>query len=1292
MLPYVWSISSGNLPLGLSLDGSTGVISGVPTSTGSYAFTVEVSDPPSFPQKSKKLLNATVQPKTLQITTSGLPGGQVQVAYSAALAASGGTTPYSWSISSGGSLPAGLALNLSTGAISGTPTQSGTFSFTAQATDSGSKTAQQALSIQVAAVGQLSITTTSLPQGTTGAAYSATLQANNGTTPYSWTISSSSLPAGLSLNASTGAISGTPTQSGTFSFTAQVADSANNKAQQLLSIVISVALSINTTSLPQGTTTVSYSATLQATGGTTPYSWSVSSGAPPAGLSLNASTGAISGTPTQSGTFSFTAQVTDSANNKSQQLLSMQVLTTLSITTTPQQGTVGVAYSATLQATGGTTPYSWTISSGPLPTGLSLNSVTGAISGTPTQSGTFSFTAQVMDSANNTGQKLLSMVISAALSITTTSLPPGSIGIAYAVTLQAIGGSPSYTWSISGSLPAGLSLLASTGQISGIPTTVGTSNFTAQANDSSNPPQTATQSLTLATSAPSFDQYGGRTDISCTTNAGKWHTEKINSRWWICTPAGHAFFKQSTYITGIAPNLNINAKYGSTTNLVNAQLNRLQAWGFNTMDIDGYEGLWPTASPTPSILMPFIGWGTPSLYAVNGRALNALDVGGLNYAVKNIWSAMPPAFYVYQPWLPAQPDLSDPGIAKVAGYVFTHTSDWLRTSGSQYADYMMGVTLDDADNMWAFGQDDCTPGLSVQHLGWVSLASSPIENAGGMLSYYGTTFPQFLYYDSTHVSKAGLESFLKNRYSNSISALNTAWGSSYTQFDSTGTTVTGETVATGDGRTTPYTYTLLNSKPSRYSIGITINGTLVAGDLAHDNGNGGADPTNTTDGRIWGPYVTGKITYATGALSVTFSTTPNTQAGNRNIQKISIANNVVTVVTVAQHGLWTGAKVNISGTTNYNGTNVGPITVVDSITFTYPKTASLATEATGTYALNAAPGASDTIAVNYVYNGWEIGTGLMDEANNHSWSNSDPYACNMGALPAQMRTDLNDYLYQIAYTYYSGYAQQIHTYFPKTMYAGHDAMSNGVAKAPILKAAAQVLDVLSTAYGNQFTQAQLDTLYAGYGDRPLYDSFYSTANLDSPNATVPDLSLHYLTQEAKGQTYLARMQSALNKAYTATGSHPYVGIGVWSYLDMNDGTGYRFGLVSQNDNAYDGHEDTPVSKSCSPPLQAYTCVAEPSFTMPVWKASSSVPWNQVANILSSINGTYYIFESTIGGTTGSTQPNWAASCPTVGSTCNDNGVIWQNMGVWTKSANPSYYGNAITGITQGNGLWLNVAP
>src|SRR5207245_405023 len=207
----------------------------------------------------------------------------------------------------------------------------------------------------------------------------------------------------------------------------------------------------------------------------------------------------------------------DSASRTAQQSLSIQVAATLSITTTSlPQATTSVAYSTTLQATGGAAPYTWSVSSGSLPTGLSLSTTAGTIFGTPTQSGTFSFTAQVMDSANNTAQKLLSIVISAALSITTTSLPPATTGISYSVVLQATGGSPGYTWSItSGSLPTGLSLLASTGQITGIPTTVGTSNLTVQANDSSNPPETAAKPLTLALSSPTVDQYGGPTDIKC---------------------------------------------------------------------------------------------------------------------------------------------------------------------------------------------------------------------------------------------------------------------------------------------------------------------------------------------------------------------------------------------------------------------------------------------------------------------------------------------------------------------------------------------------------------------------------------------------------------------------------------------------------------------------------------------------------------------------------------------------------------------------------------------------------
>ncbi|HEX5423161.1 MAG TPA: putative Ig domain-containing protein [Candidatus Acidoferrales bacterium] len=255
---------------------------------------------------------------SLAVSTATLPGGTVGTAYSATLQASGGTTPYAWSVSSG-TLPAGLSLNATSGAISGTPTSSGTSTFTIQVADANSGTATKSLSIAVAAAGQtLSVSTTSLAAGTVGTAYSATLQASGGTTPYSWGVSSGSLPAGLTLNASSGAISGTPTASGSSNFTVQVKDANSATATKSLSISVSAAaqaLAITTTSVPDGSTNTAYSAFLYAAGGKTPYTWSISSGSLPAGLTLS-STGDITGVPTATGTFSFTAEVTDSSSTK----------------------------------------------------------------------------------------------------------------------------------------------------------------------------------------------------------------------------------------------------------------------------------------------------------------------------------------------------------------------------------------------------------------------------------------------------------------------------------------------------------------------------------------------------------------------------------------------------------------------------------------------------------------------------------------------------------------------------------------------------------------------------------------------------------------------------------------------------------------------------------------------------------------------------------------------------------------------------------------------------------------
>ena len=162
----------------------------------------------------------------------------------------------------------------------------------------------------------LVITTTSLPNGQVGVAYSQGLQATGGVQPYAWSVTAGSLPQGLSLNGSTGVISGTPTQSQTAYFTVQVLDSQQppDSDTQALSITISPAapLNITTTSLPNAKKNKAYSQTLQATGGLTPYTWSLASGTLPPGLSLNSSTGVISGSATSTGTWPFTARVTDS--------------------------------------------------------------------------------------------------------------------------------------------------------------------------------------------------------------------------------------------------------------------------------------------------------------------------------------------------------------------------------------------------------------------------------------------------------------------------------------------------------------------------------------------------------------------------------------------------------------------------------------------------------------------------------------------------------------------------------------------------------------------------------------------------------------------------------------------------------------------------------------------------------------------------------------------------------------------------------------------------------------------
>ena len=330
---------------------------------------------------------------TLQF--SAPPGGEVGVGYSDQLTVTGGTSPFTWSVSSG-TLPAGVTLAPSTGLLSGTPTAAGSYTFTVEVTDAGGLTATESVSMTIIAGPSLNFPTP--PYGETGSVYSDTLAVSGGTGPYIWSVSAGSLPAGITLGSATGTLAGTPTAVGTSHFTVQVTDADGQSATEATSLAIIAGPALSFPAPPSGEIGTAYSDTLAVSGGTGPYTWSVSAGSLPAGITLGSATGTLAGTPTAVGTSTFTVQVTDADGQSATEVTSLAIIAGPALSfPAPPSGEIGTAYSDTLTASGGTGPYTWSVSSGSLPAGITLGSATGTLAGTPTAAGTSHFTVQVTD-------------------------------------------------------------------------------------------------------------------------------------------------------------------------------------------------------------------------------------------------------------------------------------------------------------------------------------------------------------------------------------------------------------------------------------------------------------------------------------------------------------------------------------------------------------------------------------------------------------------------------------------------------------------------------------------------------------------------------------------------------------------------------------------------------------------------------------------------------------------------------------------------------------------------------
>ena len=552
--PYTFALfneasSIGVSTLSLSSNGAfqyTSVVAG-------YAnFQIQATD--STGAKGARDYLLTIAAATVSITPAQLPSGTIHQPYAATLTASGGTAPYTFSVT-GGTLPNGVSLGAA-GSLNGTPQKAGNFNVSITATDSVGSVASH--SYQLVIAGDLiTLGPAALPDALGNQPYFAQLTASGGTAPYTFTMpSATNWAAGMTVNPD-GTITGTPPAGSTtlLSFTVQAIDANGSTGVRIFQINLrpgQATLTFTPTSLSSALVNTAYSVTITASGGQAPYIFSAV-GSLPAGLSLS-SAGVLAGTPTVAGTFGIHIQATDAKSLTGTIQYVLNVAGPPSLTLTPvslSAARQNSFYTLTFQASNGVAPYTFSVTEGVLPAGLTLTP-SGNLSGTPSQPGFNAFTITIRDSSglsNSFGYNLT--VGSQAVTISSDPLPDAILNHFYIALVAVTQGDAPFTWAVTGgALPDGLSL--SGGHLTGTPKVAGQFQFTITVTDSgglsASRPFTltvksapATNALTVDPLSLSFSAHkddaaspapqsvsvfsgGGLANFSVTASGGSWLT------------------------------------------------------------------------------------------------------------------------------------------------------------------------------------------------------------------------------------------------------------------------------------------------------------------------------------------------------------------------------------------------------------------------------------------------------------------------------------------------------------------------------------------------------------------------------------------------------------------------------------------------------------------------------------------------------------------------------------------------------------------------------------------------
>ena len=502
--PYAFAVTAGGLPPGITL-ASDGTLAGTSNQVGDYVATISATDRHGLVGSRSYALSIAAPTLSMTPAAGTLPAPYA-APFSHAFTASGGSNAFSYALA--GTLPAGLGFSGNT--ISGTPTAPGSYPITITATDAvltgngAPFSIARQYTIEVPAP-TIAIAPATLPSTTAGLAYSQALSATGGSAPYAFAVTSGTLPNGLALSPD-GSLSGTPTTSGAFDFTVTATDRFGQSANRTYTIVVAVpTLALTPATLPAGTAGTAYSQALTIAGGIAPYTV-IQAGVLPTGITFNTTTRTFSGTPTQSGTFNISVTVTDSTGGTAATVTNAYTLAiavpTLALTPAAGAlpgGTGGTAYSQVFAAANGVAPYTYAVAAGTLPAGLSLNPASGALTGTPTVAGSFSFRIRATDSTTGTPaqvEQAYTLALAApTIAIAPENLPAGMLGAPYDRTLTASGGAAPYRFALAaGSLPAGITLEPA-GRLHGTPTVTGNFAVTVRATDALG--FTGTRALTL---------------------------------------------------------------------------------------------------------------------------------------------------------------------------------------------------------------------------------------------------------------------------------------------------------------------------------------------------------------------------------------------------------------------------------------------------------------------------------------------------------------------------------------------------------------------------------------------------------------------------------------------------------------------------------------------------------------------------------------------------------------------------------------------------------------------------